>query len=150
MEQMLALVPTPIGVGPRYQPPPAIHSPCTNAPLHTGTRMHLELFAKRFAVVIPARIGVRGASCRAAIWTTEPTGVIRFVRRATLGDLFTVWGRELSATRLLSFRGPVSIFRNGRRVRGDPRLVPLVAGDEVVLEIGGCIPPHRSYRFPPH
>lgn len=145
---MLALVPTPIGVGPRYQPPPAIHAPCTRAPLQSGARMHLELFGNRFAVVIPARIGVRGA-CRATIWTTEPTGVIRFTRRATLGDLFTVWGRELSATRLLSFRGRVSIFRDGRRLRGDPRLVRLVAGDEVVLEVGGYIPPHGRYRFPP-
>ena len=145
---MLALVPTPIGVGPRYQPSPAIHAPCTKAPLQTGTRMHLELFANRFAVVIPARIGVRG-SCRAAIWTTEPTGVIRFARHATLGDLFAVWGRRLSATSLLSFRGTVSIFRNGRRLRGDPRLVRLVAGDEVVLEVGGYIPPHRSFLFPP-
>lgn len=150
MQQMLALVPTPIGVGPRYQPPPAIHAPCTNAPLRTGTRMHLELFANRFAAVIPARIGVRGARCRATIWTTEPTGVIRFTGRATVGDLFAVWGQHLSGTRLLSFRGSVSVFRNGHRVRGDPARVPLVAGDEVVLEVGGYIPPHRSYRFPPH
>lgn len=150
MEQMLVLVPTPIGFGPRYQPPPAIHAPCANASLQTGARMHLELFANRFGVVIPARIGVRGPRCRASIWTTEPTGVIRFVRRATLGDLFAVWGRRLSATRLLSFRASVSVYRNGRRLCGDPRRVPLVAGDEVVVEVGGFIPPHRSYRFPPH
>ena len=150
MEQMLALVPTPIGVGPRYQPPPAIHAPCVKAPLIAGRRMHLELFANRFAVVIPARIGIRGANCRASIWTTEPTGVIRFARGATLGDLFVVWGQRLGAARLLSFHGSVSVFRNGRRLRGDPGRVPLVAGDEVVVEVGGYIPPHRSYRFPPH
>ena len=149
MQRMLALVPTPIGVGPRYQPPAAIHAPCANAPLRSGTRMHLELFANRFAVVIPARIGVRGR-CRARIWTTEPTGVVRFTCRATLGDLFAVWGMPLSGGRLLSFRGSVSVYRNGHRLRGDPRRVALVSHDEVVLEIGGYIPPHRTYRFPPH
>jgi hypothetical protein len=150
VKRMLALVPTPIGVGSRYQPPPAIHAPCANAPLGVGKRIHLELFANRFVVIVPARIGVRGARCRARLWTTEPTGVIRYTGRATLGDLFTVWGRRLSATRLLSFAGTVRVYRNGVRMRVDPRRVPLVAGDELVLEIGGYVPPHRRYLFPPH
>jgi hypothetical protein len=147
---LAAPVPTPIGVGPRYQPPPAIQGPCTDAPLRAGKRVHVELFANRFVVVVPARIGVRGTRCRARLWTTEPTGVIRFEGRATLGDLFAVWGRALTGTRLLSFRGAVSVYRNGVRLRVDPRAVPLVGGDELVLEVGGYVPPHRSYRFPPH
>jgi len=150
VKRMLALVPTPIGVGPRYQPPPAIHAPCANAPLGVGKRIHLELFANRFVVIVPARIGVLGARFRARLWTTEPTGVIRYTGRATLGDLFTVWGRRLSATRLLSFAGTVRVYRNGVRMRVDPRRVPLVAGDELVLEVGGYVPPHRRYLFPPH
>jgi hypothetical protein len=112
--------------------------------------VHLELFANRFVVVVPARIGVRGIRCRARLWTTEPTGVIRFEGRATLGDLFAAWGRLLTRTRLLSFRGTVSVYRNGVLLRVDPRAIPLVAGDELVLEVGGYIPPHRSYRFTPH
>jgi hypothetical protein len=102
------------------------------------------MFANRFVVVVPARIGVRGSRCRARLWTTEPTGVIRFEGRATLGDLFAVWGRSLTHTRLLSFRGAVAVYRNGVRVRVDPRTVPLVAGDERVLEVGGFVPPHPS------
>jgi hypothetical protein len=51
--------------------------------------------------------------------------------------------------RLLSFHAGVSVFRNGRRVRGDPRSVPLRDGDELVLETGPYIPPHRSFVFPP-
>jgi len=49
---------------------------------------------------------------------------------------------------LLSFRGTVRVYLNGVRRRGDPRRLPVRDGDEVVLEIGGFVPPHRSYRFP--
>jgi len=67
---------------------------------------------------------------------TTPTGIVRFDRAATIGDLFSVWGMPLGRRRLLSFHGAVSLFRNGIRVRGDPRSVPLRDGDELVLETG--------------
>lgn len=111
--------------------------------------MHLELFGNGYAVVIPARIGVRGASCRAHAWTSDPTGVVRFDRAATLGDLFAIWGIPLGPHGLLSFHGAVSVFRNGVRLRGDPRAVALRDGDEVVLEVGKFVTPHRTFRFPP-
>lgn len=144
-----APLPVPIGVGPRYRPPPALHGPCRVAPIEAGRRVHLELFANRRVVIVPARIGVRGR-CRAHAWTTEPTGVVRFDRAETLRDLFAVWGQPLGAGRLLSFRGPVSLYRNGVRVHGDVRQVSLRDRDELVVEIGGYIPPHRSFVFPPH
>lgn len=111
--------------------------------------MHLELFANGFAIVIPARVGVRG-HCRAHEWTDTPTGVVHFDRPATLADLFAVWGMPLGRRQLLTFHGVVSLFRNGLRVRGDPRAVPLREGDEVVVETGPFVPPHRSFLFPPH
>jgi hypothetical protein len=111
--------------------------------------VHLELFGRGFAVVIPARIGVRGASCRADLWTIDPTGVVHFNGAATLADLFRVWGRPLTSERLLSFHGRVSLFRNGIRVRGDPGSLGLRDGDELVLESGRYVAPHRSYLFSP-
>jgi len=99
--------------------------------------------------VIPARIGVRGARCRAHLWTVDPTGVVHFDRPATLADLFEVWGEPLTSGRVLSFHGRVSLFRNGIRVRGDPGSVRLRDRDELVLESGRHVAPHRSYRFPP-
>lgn len=98
-------------------------------------------------MIVPARIGV-GPDCRAEVWSLDPTGVVRFVRRATLGELFAIWGRALSPTRLLGFRGAVRAYRNGVAWRGDPRGLLLGAGDELVLEVGGYVPPHQSYRFP--
>ena len=125
-----------------------MHAPCAvpGAPVR---RMHLELFANGFAIVIPARIGMRGAHCRAHEWTAEPTGVVRFDRSARLRDLFAVWGARLGPAQLLSFGGAVRAYRNGVRLRGDPREVVLRDGDEVVLESGPFVPPHRSYLFPP-
>lgn len=153
------LVPTPIGVGPRFHPAPAALGGCAPAPLVSGGRVHLELFAAGRVVIVPAGIGVRGgrdrfgritaARCRGAVWTTDPTGVVHFQGARTLGGLFAAWGRRLRPGRLLSFRGPVRLYRNGVRMAGEPRLARLRDRDELVLEVGPYIRPHRSYRFPP-
>jgi hypothetical protein len=134
---MLMPVPTPIGVGPRYHPQ-ALRAPCHRA---VSERVHLELFAHGRVILIPAGIGC---------WTRDPTGVVHFGGRATLGGFFRAWRRRLTPTRLLSFAGTVRMYRNGRRVPGDPRALALRDGDEIVLEVGSFVPPHRSYLFPPH
>lgn len=67
----------------------------------------------------------------------------------TLARLFRVWGQPLGADRLLSFRGGVSVFVDGIRRRGDPRSLSLRPGAEIVLEVGGYVPPHPSFLFPP-
>jgi hypothetical protein len=131
-------IPTPIGVGPRYHPPPPLHAHCAHA---VPSRVHLELFANGRVVLVPARIGC---------WTHDPTGTVHFRGRATLGDFFRAWRQRLTLRRLLSFAGRVRLYRNGARLDGDPRLVPLRDGDELVLEVGPFVPPHRSYLFPPH
>jgi len=60
-----------------------------------------------------------------------------------------VWGRPLSATRLASFAtsSPILAFVDGRRWHGDPRAIPLRPHAEIVLELGGYIPPHASFLF---
>jgi hypothetical protein len=138
-----------------------VHATCTPAPLLGGERIHLELFANGRVVIVPTAIGLRGARqtlgrvdaarCRARVWTLDPTGVVHFDGRATLGEIFSVWGTRLAPARLLTFRGAVRVYRNGVRWRGDPRRT-LVLRDrgEIVLEVGAYVPPHRSYRFPPH
>jgi hypothetical protein len=101
--------------------------------------VHLELFANGRVIIVPARIGC---------WTSDPTGVVHFRPQSTLGAFFRAWRQRLAPTRLLSFDGVVRLYRNGRRVLGDPRGVALRDGDELVLEVGPYIPPHRSYLFP--
>ena len=147
-------MPTPIGRGPVFMPPPLGMAPpptasCTAGALPGAIRVHVELFARRRVVVIPADIGVR-AGCRYPLRTLTPTGVVELdLGGQTLGDFFAVWRMPLSGRRLLTFRGEVTAYVGGRRWEGDVRSIPLTDRAEIVVEVGGYIPPHRFYLFPP-
>jgi hypothetical protein len=161
------LVPTPIGVGAEFQPP--ARWPLAGAAVFggfradagAGARIHLELFADRKVVVVPGGIGVSGgrtelygrvadALWHAPAWTTAPGGVIHLERPGMrLADVFAVWGQPLAPGRLLTFRGRVETFVNGRRFSGPPGDVVLHDRDQVVVQIGGFLPPHASFVFPP-
>ena len=164
-----APIPTPIGVTPGYKLP--AHGPATASGRSVGAlecstaaplrfRAHLELFARKLVLLVPAGIGiapplsregayVRGGRCSYPLRTREPTGVVEVGRAGlTVGDLFRVWGQPLAPTRLAGFHGRVAAFVNGRRVAGDPRAIAFHEHDEIVLEVGGFVPPHSSYLFP--
>lgn len=165
-----SVYPWPIGAGPRYHPsaaPTTIRAARPVASYRCGPdatrfRVHLELFANRRAVVVPAGIGVAApyvqeggdvhpGGCVYALHTMAPTGVVEVgVRGATVGDLFRVWGRRLGAHRLLSFASQtrVRVFVGGSEQSGDPRLIRLTSHAQIVLEIGGYVAPHPSYLFP--
>jgi len=149
--------PWPIGVGPRYHP--AASNPvaaagraigrlrCSDG--QTAFRVHLELFAGRQVVIVPAGIGVSAGGCTYPVSTTTPTGVVQVAGPGLrLGDVFRIWGRRLSQSRLLSFTGRVELYVNGRRRSGDPGRVVLHRHDEIVLEVGGHVAPHTTYLFP--
>jgi hypothetical protein len=165
-------IPTPIGVGPRYHPPAAPARVLRGEPVGAlrcgagGRRfgVHVELFAHGRVVVLPAGIGiaaprrrvgafVRPRGCSYAVRTLDPTGVVEVRRGAslTLAHVFAVWGLPLSETRLAGFstrRGaPVRAYLAGRRWRGPVGAIPLRRHAQIVLELGGFVPPHRSFRF---
>ena len=151
-----APVPTPIGHGPEFRPPAAgrLDPPaamCRAGALDGAARVHLELFARNRAIVIPARIGVR-RGCRYALRTLTPTGVIEIDGRGptpTLGRFFDVWRMPLAKQRLLTFRGDVRAYVGGRRWTGEVRSIRLTDRRQIVLEVGPYIPPHRFFLFPP-
>jgi len=167
-------IPTPIGVGPLYHPTPTSPPVARAAPVGrltcVGTRrrrygVHLELFANRRVMIVPAGIGIappfvrdgaaiRSGRCSYPVRTRQPTGVLEVenVGRLTLGDLFAVWGRPLSRSRLAGYHA-----RRGERIRawvggcpwtGSLRAIPLGRHAQIVLEGGGYVPPHASYLFP--
>jgi hypothetical protein len=153
----------PIGRAPAFHPPARgpVGGTC-RAPLAKRAAAHVELFAANRVVLVAAGIGVRGpvtrsagritgARCYGDLVTLEPTGVVlvRPGARATVADLFRAWGRPLTATRLLSFSGPVRVYVNGRRRAGAPGAAPLRRHAEIVLEVGPYVPPHPAHRFPP-
>ena len=154
--------PVAIGAGPAFAPPAGVTGdPCDAGPVQGRFRAHIELFADRQAVLIPAGIGLReprrdengridAAACRARVRTLEPTGVVEFDgSNLTVADVFAVWGQRLGDRRLLSFTGPVSAFVAGRRVNSDPADIALADGAQIVLEVGGYVEPHASFAFPP-
>jgi hypothetical protein len=158
-----SIVPTPIGKGDAYRPPAKAPRPelCRPGPVQGAFRAHLELFANRQAIVIPAGIGIGppaekrlgrivDAPCRAATRTLDPTGVVDFDQsRLTVGGLFRIWRERLGPAQLLSFEGTVRGYVAGEPVPGDPRAIELSDGAQIVLESGGFVPPHRSFTFPP-
>jgi hypothetical protein len=167
----------PLGVGPTAEYTP----PARGAAASSGARIgrldcarggdgrvgaHVELFAHRRVVIVPAGIGmappleargayVRAPRCSYPLRTREPTGLLELDPQAgqfTLGDLFAIWGQPLSATRLAGFRAPtgtrVAAYLDGRPWPGDPRALPLRRHAVIVLEVAGHVPPHATYRFP--
>jgi hypothetical protein len=163
------------GNGPRYRPGPGGHLVSAARPVgrfrcerarRGRYATHLEIFANRRDLVIPAGIGiapprkrngayVTGGRCRYPVRTVEPTGLIEIDDgvEATLGEFFVLWDQPLSRRRLLSFRaGPgetVQVFVNGKRFHGDPRALPMKRHAAIVLEVNGFFPPTRVFVFPP-
>lgn len=167
------LVPTPIGVGPKFHPP-ALSSRVAHRQdvgrfrcgKDSGRRfgVHLELFAHRRVVVVPAGIAVAppwrsvrphvlDGACSYAARTRTPTGVIEVASgsRITLGDFFDLWGQALGKRRLAGFRveprREVRAYVNGKPWRGPLRAIPLRRHAAIALEVGGYVPPHPSFRF---
>jgi hypothetical protein len=106
-------------------------------------RAHLDIFADRRRVTVPAGIGVL-STCSYWLRTTRDDGIVTIdspERRAfTLGDLFDIWGAPLTRTQVLAFEvgpdRPVRVVVDGRRARGDPRAVRIADGREIALVIG--------------
>jgi hypothetical protein len=163
-------VPTPIGVGAAFHPPPTgpevgrgipVAGLVCGAEEDVRVGAHLEVFAAGRVVIVPAGIGIAPpfrrqgpyvlvGRCSYAARTREPTGVIELARShdLTLGAFFRLWGRQLGRRQLAGFGGgQVRVYVNGQMRRGDPRTVRLRRHDQVVLQIGPYVRPHVSYRF---
>ena len=164
-----APIPTPIGVGPQFRldaapqrvvrGAPVGRFRCSAAPV-TRVQAHIELFAKRRVLLVPAGVGmapplkragayVVASRCSYGLRTTAPTGVVEVARgtRATVGDLFRIWGKPLTRSRLAGFRGRVVAFVGGIPWRRDVRAIPLTRHAQIVLEIAGYVRPHRLFLF---
>jgi hypothetical protein len=167
------LIPTPIGAGPAFHPPALSPSVVARRQVvglrceKSGGRrfgVHVELFARRRVVIVPAGIGIAppwrneqpqvvSGACSYPARTTTPTGVVEVAagRRLLLAHLFAVWGQPLGARRLAGFGGRgeqrVRAYVGGNRWHGDVRAIPLRRHAEIVLELGPYIPPHVTFMF---
>lgn len=138
--------PTPIGLGPRFHPPPETRSVRLRCPAAKPYGVHLELFAHNRVIIVPAGIHHR---CLRTRW---PVGIVEVRGRQTLGAFFRVWGQPLSPTRLVGFHTtagrPVRAYVAGRRWHGRLGTIPLRRHTNVVLELGRYIRPKKVFLFP--
>jgi hypothetical protein len=112
---------------------------------------HVEVFAERRVLLLPAGIGVsRAFRCSYEVRTVKRTGVVEFdaAKHPTVGQLFTLWGQPLSVARLAGFSGGVRAYVGGRTWRGDVRAIPLTRHAQITLEVGGFVRPHAFFLFP--
>jgi hypothetical protein len=115
---------------------------------------HLVLLDHGQQVTIPPNVGqVPARNCLYWIHTHTPDGIIHIEspqsRTFTLADFFAIWGQPLSRTRAASMRArkgtTLRVWVNGKRYRGDPRTIPLVAHADIVIEAGPPFPPPPQF-----
>jgi len=115
---------------------------------------HLDLYVNGHRVIVPALVGIdERAGFLTELHTHDPSGIIHVespVRRSfTLGQFFCEWGVKLNANCLGRYRGRLAWWVNGRRMQGNPALLPLRQHQEIVIAAGR--PPTTvpsSYDFP--
>jgi hypothetical protein len=162
--------PWPVGPGPAYRPPAASATVAAGRPVGSfrcsapgpTVALHLEIFADRRVVVVPAGIGVAAPvrlragvvvepRCTYPVFTSTPTGVVELRRGVSLrlADLFRIWGQPLGPGQIGSFRSslPVRAYLDGRRVRGSVAALRLGRHEEIVLELGAYVAPHPFFLF---
>jgi hypothetical protein len=115
---------------------------------------HLVLLDHGQQVTIPPNVGqVPARNCLYWIHTHTPDGILHIEspqsRTFTLADFFAIWGQPLSRTRAASMRArkgtTLRVWVNGKRYRGDPRTIPLVAHADIVIEAGPPFPPPPQF-----
>jgi hypothetical protein len=122
---------------------------------------HLDVFVAGRRVVVPAGVGIDGAErFISPLHTHDTTGIIHVesptVRTFTLGQFFGVWGVGFTPRCLggycTSGAKRLSVYVNGKLVRGDPRRAPLEAHEEIVVAFGTTAqlprPLPSSFTFP--
>jgi hypothetical protein len=116
---------------------------------------HLDLYVNGTHETVPALVGIdQQAGFLTELHTHDASGIIHVespARRSfTLGQFFCEWGVKLSANCLGPYRGRLAWWVNGRRMHGNPALLPLRQHQEIVIAAGR--PPTAvptSYAFPP-
>lgn len=125
---------------------------------------HLSLFVNGEQIAIPAAVGVvdpvfleigdgyvNGGSCFYWIHTHDATGILHVEPPTqdllTLGQFFDIWGHPLERENVAGFQGPVTVYVDGVRYRGDPRLIELTEKKHIALYVGTPLAPIPLYIY---
>jgi hypothetical protein len=115
---------------------------------------HLELFVNGKKVGVPALVGIDPVgNFLTELHTHDTSGIIHVESPTqmsfTLGQFFCEWGVKLTPTCLGRYRGTLSWWVNGTKMRGDPAQLVLAPHQEIVIAAGR--PPVEvpsSFAFP--
>ena len=130
-----------------------------NLTLHT--HQHLDIFIHGKPVTVPANIGISSApKFLSPLHTHDATGVIHVesptIETFTLGQFFDVWGVRFTSGCLgaecAKGKTKLQVFLNGKLFKDDPRRLPLLQHQEIVVTFGSTKELPRtipaSYTFP--
>jgi hypothetical protein len=117
----------------------------TQEALAFHTHQQLQVYVHGRQVPVPAGIGISPHDgLITVLHTHEADGVIHVEapqrQRFTLGQFFRLWGVRLTpdclATKCSSEQNQLRVFVNGRPITDDPRHIPLVDGDTIIVTYG--------------
>jgi hypothetical protein len=122
---------------------------------------HLSLFVEGERIAIPPAVGivdpvivdgfVESGGCFYWMHTHDASGLIHIEPPSdddfTLGELFDVWGRPLTAGNVAGYEGEVSVFVDGERYEGDLREIVFESRQHISLQVGRPLSPPPMYIF---
>jgi hypothetical protein len=126
---------------------------------------HLAVYVNGAPRALPAGIGIPGSvaqqtaqgpvaaggQCIYWLHTHAPDGVIHVEsptqRIYTLGDFFDEWHQPLSANRVGTASGRVTVIVNGKPWTKDPRSIPLIPHAVIQLSVGSPVAPFQSISW---
>ena len=109
------------------------------------THQHLDIFVHGEPITVPAGIGINErAGFISPIHTHDATGIIHIespiIQAFTLGQLFDIWGVQLTQNSLGGYVADASstlqVYVNGTKFVGNPRDVQLTAREEIEVIFG--------------
>lgn len=68
-------------------------------------------------------------------------------RSFNLGQFFDIWDQPLGPSEVGSAKGKVVVFENGKRLDGNPRATPLLAGADIQIDVGKPVVRFHPFRF---
>ena len=120
---------------------------------------HVAIFEDGVPLTFPANIGIPATAtngCNYAVHTHDNTGQIHIEAPApghfTVGTLFDIWGRPLSATNVAGITGkPVTIYINDggdvRQYIGDPANIEMISHRVITFQIGTPLTSIPTYNW---
>ncbi len=122
---------------------------------------HIDLVVRGTRIQVPANIGIDVKDKEISpLHTHDATGIVHIESAEdipfTLGQFFTAWGKQLSATAVgpitLAEGEKVRVYKDGTELDGDPAQVRFTEHAQILIWVSNA-PPREvtaTYSFPPN